>query len=351
MNIVIYCGCQTIPLHYYLKKYNKDHNKNMKITYIYNIISYVYRSDENHETVNDYGIVDDYGAGKYNTILKKSYDEVSQLLNEANVFIYQYAPDTLGVYSSSYLLTKLNKKCKKIYFPLTCNTGFFPLIPYTDSDNLIYGIYHLNQYVLSEKDFSDYLNKQRPDNIENNPKKCHNDEIILNLKKQGLSLEKILYMYDNNQIDFKFEERFQKCINIQREKEKSCDIKVCDFIMEHKSKRRLFVQYYHPCACILIHKTNQVFKLLNIDFYINPLSVPDQIPGLELYSVPSCRNDFNSTDGDVFYKKHIKHIYNNTLCQEKGLILELKAQSSLVKFGNSCLSNKITQNLNIVKKF
>ena len=186
-----------------------------------------------------------------------------------------------------------------------------------------------------------YFKKQTETISRNDKKKCYNDEIILNLKKRSLSLEKILDMYDNNQIDFKFEERFQKCINIQREKEKNCDIKVCDFIIENKSKRRLFVQYYHPCACILIHKMNQVFKLLNIDFYINPLSVPDQIPSLELYSVPLCRNDFNSTDGDVFYKKHIKHIYNNTLCQEKGLILEL----------NSCLSNKITQNLNIVKKF
>jgi len=335
MNIVIYSGCQTIPLHYYLKKYNKDHNKNMKITKIYNISSYFYKEWK------QFGIVDNYVSGKYTTSIKKSYDEVFKLLNEADVFIYQYCPDILGVYSSSFLLTKLNKKCKKIYFPLTINTGFFPLIPYTDSDNLIFGIYHLNQYLLSEKDFSDYLKKQTETISRKDIKKCYNDEIIINLKKQGLSLEEILDMYDSNYIDFQFEERFQKCINIQREKEKNCDIKVCDFIIANKSKRRLFVHYYHPSACILIHKMNQVFKLLNIDFYINPLSVSDQIPGLELYSVPLCRNDFNSKDGDVFYKKHIKHIYNNTLCQEKALILELNV-----------LSNKITNNSNIqVKKY
>lgn len=67
----------------------------------------------------------------------------------------------------------------------------------------------------------------------NDSYKYLNEDIIVNLKKQNHSIENILEMYDNNKLDFNFNIRKNNSINILKTKEKTCMIKISDFILEN----------------------------------------------------------------------------------------------------------------------
>ena len=100
-------------------------------------------------------------------------------------------------------------------------------------------------------------------------KNAVNQEVILTLKKEKHTLNEILELYDNDRIDFKFKERFTKCMLILNENVKNCDIKVIDFIIENIFKHRLFLSHNHITTRVSIYLTNQVFKILNFNFIIN----------------------------------------------------------------------------------
>jgi hypothetical protein len=95
-----------------------------------------------------------------------------------------------------------------------------------------------------------------------------NIEPILNLKKQGFSLEKILDKYDKNEIDFNYQERFKKTINILKEKEKDTDVKVSQFIIDNYKKYKLF--NYHNLIDLEITYCNHPSNIL-ITYYVNQI--------------------------------------------------------------------------------
>ena len=58
-------------------------------------------------------------------------------------------------------------------------------------------------------------------------------------------IDEILSLYDEDKIDFYFEERMNICMRSLREKEKDCDIKVTDFILNNFKDKRLFITQNH----------------------------------------------------------------------------------------------------------
>ena len=123
-------------------------------------------------------------------------------------------------------------------------------------------------------------------------------------------------MYDNDEIDFKYEERFQECIGILQEKEKNCDIKIADYIINNRFKKRLFLTHYHPCANILIEAARQVFNILGYEFDFDVSSIDENF--IDVYTFPVSRYDIKflkldrepETEANEFYREHIINIYN-----------------------------------------
>lgn len=93
-----------------------------------------------------------------------------------------------------------------------------------------------------------------------------NGEIIINMKKSNYDLDTILKLYDNNELDFKYEERKQEGIKILKYKEKTADIKVSNFILKHYKKQKLFYMSNHPSHIVLKEMTKQILEKLNIDY-------------------------------------------------------------------------------------
>ena len=97
--------------------------------------------------------------------------------------------------------------------------------------------------------------------------KYYNKEIILDLKyNQNYDLCSILQLYDNNQIDFKYKERIEKGIQILKTKEKTCDIKIVDYILENYKSKMLFYTPNHPSYFIFKEMSKSILEKLNIDY-------------------------------------------------------------------------------------
>jgi hypothetical protein len=129
------------------------------------------------------------------------------------------------------------------------------------------------------------------------------------------SLEELLYLYDSGNLDFGFEERYQKNKKISLEREMETDIKVIDHIDENNRKKRMFLTQDHPTTDLFIHCTRQVCDILDIEFP-RELTLDDNIAGTvdSVYNHPSCRYpgstyanrhfgfEWDTSVDDIFYR-------------------------------------------------
>jgi len=163
-------------------------------------------------------------------------------LSNYDIFIYQPVNDSYGIYSSNNLLSLLNKKCIKIGIPFIYIDSFFPLISKNDAHEIDGGDGYNNGKIL-------------------------NEDIIIDLKKYNTKQE-IILLYNDNKINFNYENRFLENIERIRIKEKICDVKIVDFILQNYKKYKLIHLHVHPDKKILDHIAKQVFNLLGIKEYI-----------------------------------------------------------------------------------
>ena len=166
-----------------------------------------------------------------------------ELFENCDIFIYQPIDDRYNIYSSNNLLKYLNNDCIKIGIPYIYMDSFFPLIKKLNFHGIDGGIIQNENNIL-------------------------NKNIILNLKKKYTN-EEIIILYNNNNIDFNFKERFDENINRMKEKEKICNIKVVDFILDNYCNNLLFTMHHHPTKIIFDYIALQIYKLLNINNNIN----------------------------------------------------------------------------------
>jgi hypothetical protein len=85
-------------------------------------------------------------------------------------------------------------------------------------------------------------------------------KIIDDLLKQG---KNVLEMYDNGEIDFKLAERKKKSLEILKEKEKLCTIKISDYL-EYTTNRPLFFMQSHPTMFVFCEIVNRIFEHLKL---------------------------------------------------------------------------------------
>jgi hypothetical protein len=85
-------------------------------------------------------------------------------------------------------------------------------------------------------------------------------------------IDEILNLYDNGLINFYFKERMNVCMELLKEKDKICDIKVSDFILKNYKNKRLFVTQNHLTPYFNTWITNKILEILNIPLIPNEYS-------------------------------------------------------------------------------
>jgi hypothetical protein len=96
----------------------------------------------------------------------------------------------------------------------------------------------------------------------------HGKEIIINLLKEGNSVDSIIHQYHNGNIDFNLHERFRNSLNIMKNREKYTDIKLIDFIQKNFQNKKLFYSYSHPTNRIFFEILKQIKNKSTLDFKI-----------------------------------------------------------------------------------
>lgn len=264
-NIIFYTNCQYRGLKYFLEKYFKDEKK------IYHIENY--------------------------TLIKYKKNIPIDILKLADIFIYQPIDKKHGIYSTQTsveinIMSYLSSNCKRISFPYIYNSSLWILIPPANIDG----------YIGNYPDIDKYINR----------------EPIENLKAKGYSLNKVIEMYSKGLIDFDYENRFNKSLDILKKKEEFCDVKVATFIEKNIKKHRLFFTQNHPTSCVFIHCVNQILSILGYNHKFDEFAYPENICNLP-GEWPQTSNDIkywnfeykNININNNWYIEHIKNIYNN----------------------------------------
>lgn len=262
--LVFYTNCQCSGLDYFIQK---DIN-NIETTHIEN----------------------------YRLIKNKNQIPID-ILKQADIFIYQPIDKKHGIYSTdtsveNNILSYLSPNCTIISFPYIYNSSLWILIPPANIDG----------YIGNYLDIDKYINR----------------ESIEKLKVKGYSLNEVIELYSNGLIDFDYENRFNKSIEILKEKEEMCDIKISEFIEKNIRKHKLFLTQNHPTTCVFVHCVNQILSILGHNHKYDEFAYPENIcnlPGEWPHTSYDCKYwNFEYKNDNInnnWYVEHIKYIYNN----------------------------------------
>jgi hypothetical protein len=161
------------------------------------------------------------------------------VLNNCDIFIYQPIDKKHHIYSTENdnstknIISFLPNHCLKISFPYIYNSG-------------IWGI--------------------TKDSIKNDDGTTQGNRDVIIKLKTGKSLEDIIKMYLNNEIDFKYKDRFESSIQKLKEKENKCDIHISDFIINNISKQKLFFTQNHPTPFLFNYVSKKILDIIKINY-------------------------------------------------------------------------------------
>lgn len=187
----------------------------------------------------------------------------------------------------------LSPNCKIISFPYIYNSSLWVLIPPANIDG----------YIGNYTDMDKYINR----------------EPIENLKKKGYSIDAVLKMYSDGEIDFNYNNRFNNSIQILKKKEEICDVKIAEFIEKNIRKHKLFFTQNHPTTCIFIHCVNQILTILGHNAKYDEFAYPENLCNLlgewphSSYDIEYWNFDYDAKVNNNWCIEHIKNIYNDIL--------------------------------------
>jgi Polysaccharide biosynthesis enzyme WcbI len=149
----------------------------------------------------------------------------ADLLQRADLFIYQPLRQEHGIYATDHLLTYLHNRCCRISFPYLYNDALWPLF--------------------------------------REEKRMINAAPITDLLEAGASVVEIALKFLSLDIDFQFHSRFQNTIQILAQKESATRVKAVEYILDHYKTEKLFLTHNHPSSQLSIHCANQVLAILD----------------------------------------------------------------------------------------
>jgi hypothetical protein len=176
-------------------------------------------------------------------------------LQSADLVIYQPLSDVYNCLSTNKnnpdsFLNILNETCNTISFPRIHNNMLFPIFRKNKTSLNIYG--------------------------------------TINNKIE--SLEHACYLYNNDLIDYDFDNRYNNNYYISKLKETDCDVKIIDFIYKNIANTKLFLTADHPTSFVFNEVTKQICEHLELDYdYEKGLTASENITGLvdSTYDRPS----------------------------------------------------------------
>jgi len=176
-----------------------------------------------------------------------------QLLQEADLVIYQPLSDVHGCYSTDLnspnsFFHLLKPECKTISFPRIHNNAIFPLFHKRYQKPIMYG----------------YVNNNYS------------------------SLEELLHLYDTDQLVFDFDLRMKQNYDIGVKRDHDCDVKIIDFLYNNLN-RKLFLTQDHPTSFVFEEVTRQICTILQIPFHPQPVDENWTDLKDSVYGHPSCQ--------------------------------------------------------------
>lgn len=156
-------------------------------------------------------------------------------IQNADLFIFQPLRIVHGCYSTDPTVEGsigyyVKDSCIKISFPYIFSSAMWPLVQKARGSNIWFG-----------------------------------GEVIGGLISKGLNPIDILELYDKNQIDWNYQERFEKSLAILKDKETITDIKISNFIEKNIQDNLLFLMPHHPSSAIFLNVANQILEKLGIE--------------------------------------------------------------------------------------
>jgi hypothetical protein len=214
------------------------------------------------------------------------------LLRNADYVIFQPLSDVYNCYSTNKsnpesFFHLLNETCNVVSFPRIHNNAIFPLFHKTIRKDFFYGKY--------------------------------NNSIS--------SIDELIYLYDNNMIDFDFDNRMQNNYSISKSKEENCDIKLADFIYSNFHNEKLFLTQDHPTSSVFNYLTNKICDHMDLEYnFEKGYSITENVTGMEdsVYQRSDCQypisrysiSHFNfryiakeHDDANIFYKNNLIHYF------------------------------------------
>jgi len=239
--------------------------------------------------------------GNYEEILNYEYIRHKKelpldVIKKADIFIYQPIDKKHGVYSTdpsveNNILSHLSPNCKTVTFPYIYNSAFWGFVPHGYGNDIVGNTTHNKKYI--------------------------NTKPIEKLKREGKSIETVIQMFLDGDIDFEYQKRYDECIKILKEKEDVCDVKVSDFILKYTKDIRLFLTPNHPTTQVYIHCVNQIIQKLGINKYLDQGNYDPNLIGLEGdYKYNTCDLKFWNFKHPVTWDNHgwikpLKEIYDS----------------------------------------
>lgn len=157
-------------------------------------------------------------------MINQKKDISIDLLQSADLFIYQPVREEHGIYSTDHVLSYLRDSCRQISFPYLYNDALWPL--FRDEKRIV------------------------------------NASAITDLLESGASVVEIAVKFLSLQIDFQFQNRFQNTLQILGEKEAATTVKARQYILENYKAEKLFLTHNHPSSQLLVYCANQVLSIL-----------------------------------------------------------------------------------------
>ena len=215
-------------------------------------------------------------------------------IKRCDVFIYQPLNENHGVFATGYIKKFLKSNCLDISFPYVYNSAFYTV--YWESASPRWTIGTL-------------IN-------------CGWQNIMAFISHK-YSLSEIIKLYDDGKLDFYFNARMNVCIESLREKEKYCDIKVSNFILNNFKNIRLFRTQNHL--------TDYFFEWMAIDV-LEILGINNSRTLLQSTTIDNVIDQYCTYD--AYNKSHYNFSYE-TLKIEDDNCIKLKISSFYDFFSNN----------------
>lgn len=230
------------------------------------IIHYLYKSEEFRNL---------YDCKHYaNWEMIKNKESIPiQELKSADCVIYQPLREEHGIYSTDPTVENsigyfIKDTSFKIGFPFVYSTYMWPLYQKSTTGGAVW--------------IGNDPNSNRAEKNKGNH--WVGAEPIDELLESGLTVNDIVELYNENKIDWKYQERYDDSISILKDKEKTTHVKISPFIEKNLSKNLLFLIPGHPSSLIFLTMANQILEKHNMQLLdseeilsYNEVSIPDTI--------------------------------------------------------------------------